>query len=161
MQLNRISKKATNAKYTFDEQNATGNQSHFKYLRINTFFKFNSTMPKEKESLEVFLKSLVKKHPSDLSTDGQILYCKICETNVALPSQKRFHATQHISTKKHSQLKERQKTSQPSTSSGQCSQQLITSALSTKTSDTQYASDLSEALIAGKYSYLFSGINII
>lgn len=150
---NCVSKNAINAKCILDERNATGNQSYFEYLRINTFLNFNSTMPKEKESLEVFLKTLVKEHPSDLSTDGKILYCKICETNVALPTQKRFHVTQHISTKKHSQMKESQKTSLPSTSTGQCSQQLITSALSTQTSDTQYASDLCEALIAGEYSY--------
>lgn len=44
-----------------------------------------------------------------LSTDGDILFCKVCETKVY--SSKRFTVTQHLKTSKHEGLVNRQQNS--------------------------------------------------
>lgn len=63
-------------------------------------------MPKSKPTQSNHLKKLVNDYGSaSFSTDGYILYCKICDTKVA--SQKRFNVDQHISSGKHKRGMER------------------------------------------------------
>lgn len=100
-------------------------------------------MPKVKESIEVFLKSVVKKYPSEFSTDYSVLFCKICSANVSLSQQKNFIVDQHRGTKKHKALRDEH-------SQSTSSQPLITSIVTTLTTEGQYCSDLCAALLSGK-----------
>jgi len=57
-------------------------------------------MPKVKSCISHNLKNLVNDFGSDIfSTDGEILFCKICGTKVA--AEKRFTVQQHITRQKH------------------------------------------------------------
>lgn len=57
-------------------------------------------MPKVKESASVKLKAFVSKYGENIfSTDGRILFCKICDVRVA--AEKKFTIEQHMSREKH------------------------------------------------------------
>jgi hypothetical protein len=59
-------------------------------------------MPKVKMSQSNRLTKYVNEFGKDIfSTDGEILFCKICEIKVA--SEKKFTVVQHISRNKHVQ----------------------------------------------------------
>lgn len=130
---------------------------HSKSRRIELHFslvlssdELVSIMPKEKESLDLFLKSIVKDYPDEFSADNKVLLCKLCGTSVNLPNQKRFHVTQHRGGQKHQRkLQQRASSLANVPSTAQLSQQLISLAVSTQSSSSQYAADLCEALIAG------------
>ncbi|KAJ4431285.1 hypothetical protein ANN_19882 [Periplaneta americana] len=58
-------------------------------------------MPKVKESASVKLKAFVSKYGENIfSTDGRILFCKICDVRVAA-EKKKFTIEQHMSREKH------------------------------------------------------------
>ena len=60
-------------------------------------------MPKIKQTASQHLGNLVNAFGSEIfSTDGQILYCKFCETRVA--SEKRFTVQQHVTCEKHKRV---------------------------------------------------------
>ena len=60
-------------------------------------------MPKIKQTASQHLRNLVNEFGSEIfSTDGQILYCKLCETRVA--SEKRFTVQQHVTREKHKRV---------------------------------------------------------
>lgn len=60
-------------------------------------------MPKVKVSLSSQLNNYVSEFgPEVFSTDGKILYCKICD--IKCGSAKRFNVTQHLATGKHLKL---------------------------------------------------------
>lgn len=65
-------------------------------------------MPKTKPSTSVMLRMFVKNY-EDFSTDGTILFCKCCETNIA--ATKKFQVDQHVKTTKHQINKNRKGTS--------------------------------------------------
>lgn len=104
-------------------------------------------MPKTKKSLDCFLREIVKAHPGEFSTDNKILFCNLCGTSVNFPSQKMFFVEQHQGSQTHKQKKSELAFSLAT--SPQLSQQLISTAISTQTSSSQYAADLCEAFIAG------------
>ncbi|KAF0768758.1 CGG triplet repeat-binding protein 1-like [Aphis craccivora] len=60
-------------------------------------------MPKEKQSLAFRLKSYVSEFSDSsgpvFTTDGKILYCKLCDSKVG--SDRKFNVQQHIDTAKH------------------------------------------------------------
>jgi hypothetical protein len=56
-------------------------------------------MPKAKSSKSCNLKQIVVEFGDIFSTDGDILYCKMCDTKVAV--EKRFIVQQHIGRNKH------------------------------------------------------------
>ena len=57
-------------------------------------------MPKAKPSDVCRLRSCVQQYGKSIfSTDGSILFCKICEVRVA--AEKKFTVTQHVSRDKH------------------------------------------------------------
>jgi len=59
-------------------------------------------MPKVKIPCLDRLRGYVREYGSDVfSTDGQIVFCKICEVKVA--ADKKFTITQHVSRDKHKQ----------------------------------------------------------
>jgi hypothetical protein len=62
-------------------------------------------MPKTHTSLKEKLQQYVNQFPNDFKTDGKILFCKLC--NKAVTSERMFFITQHLSSVKHKQLKER------------------------------------------------------
>lgn len=64
-------------------------------------------MPKVKMPYLDRLRGYVREYGSDVfSTDGQILFCKICEVKVA--ADKKFTITQHVSRDKHRKGLQRQ-----------------------------------------------------
>jgi hypothetical protein len=59
-----------------------------------------STMPKSKPSTSCHLKAIVSEFGDDIfSTDGKILFCKVCETKVAV--ERKFTVQQHVGREKH------------------------------------------------------------
>ena len=60
-------------------------------------------MGKEKRSLAVVLRSYAAEYNGDFSTDGSVLFCKVC--NVAVAATKKFQVDQHVKTAKHIKLK--------------------------------------------------------
>jgi len=57
-------------------------------------------MPKVKQNHDSKLKKYVSEFGENIfSTDGLILYCKICDVKVS--SEKKFHIQQHIGRDKH------------------------------------------------------------
>jgi len=82
-------------------------------------------MPKCKSSCSIRLKSFVDEFGNDVfSTDGTVLYCKVCEIKVG--SERRFTVEQHLKTAKHIRTADRQKQTQ--------SQQLISNVVGKKSS---------------------------
>lgn len=82
-------------------------------------------MPKCKSSCSIRLKSFVDEFGKDVfSTDGTVLYCKVCEIKVG--SERRFTVEQHSKTAKHIRTADRQKQTQ--------SQQLISNVVDKKSS---------------------------
>lgn len=76
-------------------------------------------MPKDKESSAAFLRRVIKKYPMEFRCDKTVLFCLMCDSNVA--AQQMFQVKQHRDTKKHKKAIERK---QSGTSSG--SQTLLT-----------------------------------
>lgn len=66
----------------------------------------NFSMPKIKSN--IFYKYVKQFGEDTFSTDGTILYCKICEVKVS--AEKKFTVTQHIKTNKHERLLARRET---------------------------------------------------
>lgn len=62
-------------------------------------------MPKTKEKRSTFLHRLVKEYP-DLKTDGSVLICNVCCKHVC--ADKSSNIKQHLDTKRHMDLKERE-----------------------------------------------------
>lgn len=60
-------------------------------------------MGKEKRSLGVALRSYVAEYNNDFTTDGSVLFCKVCDVPVA--ATKKFQVDQHVKTVKHTKLK--------------------------------------------------------
>jgi hypothetical protein len=82
-------------------------------------------MPKCKSFCSVRLKSFVDEFGNYVfSTDGTVLYCKVCEIKVG--SERRFTFEQHLKTAKHIRTADRQKQTQ--------SQQLICNVVGKKSS---------------------------
>lgn len=57
-------------------------------------------MPKEKESVKSFLERMVKENEGQFSTDGQVLFCLMCDKNV--PATQISQVKQHLCSSKHS-----------------------------------------------------------
>lgn len=95
-------------------------------------------MPKVKPSKTSHLKNLVEEFGANIfSTDGQILFCKICETRVA--ADKKFTVQQHIGRDKHQRslkLEEKNKARQSL---------LIDSASNSNASFSEFFKELCEA----------------
>lgn len=57
-------------------------------------------MPKSKPSTSCHLKAIVSEYGDDIfSTDGKILFCKMCEIKVA--AERKFTVVQHVGREKH------------------------------------------------------------
>ena len=64
-------------------------------------------MPKAASSINNKVAAYLKEFPNEtFQSDGKVLYCKCCEKSVSIGQ--RFQVSQHISTTKHQQNKERQ-----------------------------------------------------
>jgi len=64
-------------------------------------------MPKVASSTNNKVAAYLKEFPNEtFQSDGKVLYCKCCEKSVSI--RQRFQVSQHISTTKHKQNKERQ-----------------------------------------------------
>lgn len=57
-------------------------------------------MPKGKESVKSFLERMVKENEGQFSTDGQVLFCLMCDKNV--PATQISQVKQHLCSSKHS-----------------------------------------------------------
>lgn len=66
-------------------------------------------MPKIKSSKSNLLRTWISEYSKDLATDGEIIYCNICEKNIAC--EKKFQVDQHIKTASHSAKKAKRKES--------------------------------------------------
>jgi len=70
---------------------------------FSNIYLFLSNMPKEKQSLASRLNSYVSEFSecsgTVFTTDGKILYCKLCDSKVG--SDRKFNVKQHIDTDKH------------------------------------------------------------
>ena len=59
-------------------------------------------MPKSKPSISCHLKAIVSEFGGDIfSTDGKILFCKMCKRKVA--TERKFTVQQHVGDEKHIQ----------------------------------------------------------
>jgi len=86
-----------------------------------------------------FQKYLTEFGENVFSTDGNILFCKICETKVN--GSKRFTVIQHLKTSKHEQLMNRQ------LNSNLKKQQLFTASASSNTKKSIFSKDLCKAML--------------
>lgn len=97
-------------------------------------------MPKIKPSVSVHLKQLVSEFGDNVfSTDGSILYCKLCETKVA--AERRFTVTQHIGREKHVRALQR-------VSSKAATQRLLPSVASTSGKSSQFSKELCDVFVS-------------
>lgn len=94
-------------------------------------------MPKAKQSLSSRLKYFVELYGSDFKTDGNILYCKICEK--AISADKKFAVDQHLKSAVHlnGQKKMRDKT-----------QRLLSEPAQNSSKKSEFFSDMCEAFVA-------------
>lgn len=96
-------------------------------------------MPKAASSINNKVAAYLKEFPNEtFQSDGKVLYCKCCEKSVSIGQ--RFQVSQHISTTKHKQNKERQ---------NKFKQQFLTSSPSTSSDDNSstFYTDLCRAFI--------------
>jgi hypothetical protein len=96
-------------------------------------------MPKVASSINNKVAAYLKEFQNEtFQSDGKVLYCKCCEKSVSIAQ--RFQVSQHISTTKHKQNKERQ---------NKFKQQFLTSSPSTSSDDNSstFYTDLCRAFI--------------
>lgn len=100
-------------------------------------------MPKIKASKSILMKSWISQYNEDLITDGQIIYCVVCEKNI--PCEKKFQVDQHIKTSGH--VVKKRKESTPV-------QTLLTSIPSSKCQEkSDFAVDLCNALVSSNIPF--------
>ncbi|XP_055902175.1 uncharacterized protein LOC129938564 [Eupeodes corollae] len=91
-------------------------------------------MPKGKTSVSAVLKKYVSDNPQIFTSDGKILFCKICSKGVSY--DKKFQVDQHLKSMRHTELS--------TLSNSTNSQQL----LSFRTTQNNFNMDLCEAFVA-------------
>lgn len=107
-------------------------------------------MPKQKKSREEFLFEIAKEFKDELETDKKILFCKVCERELA--AEKRSQVTQHLNANVHKKkLLER-----PSSS-----QKLLPNVLGKSEKENQLVSAISSEMCEAFVSGLFSSPSII
>lgn len=99
-------------------------------------------MPKQPAPIATKLTNFVKSFGDDVfSTDGSILFCKICETSVN--HDKKYFVTQHIGSGKHSSLAARRAKGQMSTSTS-----LLKSCFEAAGKQSQFSLELCNAFVS-------------
>lgn len=93
-------------------------------------------MGKEKRSVSVTLNTFVREYGKVFSTDGQILFCLMCNSNVT--ATKKFQVDQHLKTAKHLKNAELKKPIQT----------LLTQNLGATSKVSEFNKDLCEALVS-------------
>lgn len=93
-------------------------------------------MGKEKRSVSVTLNTFVREYGKVFSTDGQILFCLMCNSNVT--ATKKFQVDQHLKTAKHLKNAELKKPTQT----------LLTQNLGATSKVSEFNKDLCEASVS-------------
>jgi len=95
-------------------------------------------MPKAKPSDVCRLRSYVQQYGESIfSTDGSVLFCKICEVKVA--AEKKFTVTQHVSREKHLRALEIQKNRKS---------EVVQTLISTVPKNNAFTTDLCTAMVS-------------
>ena len=56
-------------------------------------------MPPVKKNSHGLMESWIKNYPGQFTTDGSIIFCKVCEKRI--PSSKKYQIDQHVNTASH------------------------------------------------------------